>query len=217
MATADFDVAEFSQESRYKSDENLFVRFFNEDVEDKEASAKAGRPIYKTREMCGIRVPGKQHENCYVARRYIARFPKHYQAFKARENTPEEGTPLSEWPQMASTQVKELAFFNIKTVEQLANVTDNIIGNFQGGVTLKRKAQEFLAAAENGVNAAALEKELAERDNTIEAMQKEMAELREMISLASKGTSALAESTPEDTHAAPPTKSRRRRKAASED
>ena len=65
MQEANFNVEEFNADNRYAGDENLFVRFFTIPVEDKEASAEAGRPIYTEREMCGIRVPGKQHENCY--------------------------------------------------------------------------------------------------------------------------------------------------------
>ena len=212
MQTADFNVDDFSTGNRYKGDENLFVRFFTTSVEDKPASAEAQRPIFKEQEMCGIRVPGQQHENCYKANyKYKNRFPRHYQAFKDRTEMPVSGTPLSEWGLIADTVVQEMAFFNIKTVEQLAGLRDSVMGKFKGAVGYKNKAQAWLDTANVAASAADMKKELDARDKVIADLTQKMSDLEEAFSLASKGDG------PKEIPDSAPTTSKRRKKVVAED
>lgn len=210
MQQANFDVEDFDNRNRHAGDENLFVRFYSLPVQDKEESEKAGRPIFKDQIMCGIRVPGTQHENSYKATsRYRNRFPRHYKAYQDRVEMPEIGTPLSEWGLIPLTAVHEMAYLNIKTVEQLSELPDSKL-NFQGAVGYKSKAQKWLEEVNLSATAADMKKELGERDNVIAAMQEELQNLRETISLASKG-----DGPEENSNSAP--KSKRRKNALTED
>jgi hypothetical protein len=73
-----------------------------------------------------------------------------YAAFKQNEDQGLVGTPLKEWPIMSRSQVKELEFFNVYTVEQLAEMADSNIQNFRGMAEKKQAAIRFLEAASEG-------------------------------------------------------------------
>lgn len=161
-------------------DEGLLVRFFYREREDKAQTLEAGRPIFKETEYIEIRVPGKRDAQvCRPAKSHDRdRFPAHYEAFKKRVELPKEGTALSEWPQVSRSQCEELAFLNIKTVEQLASTADGHLGQFHGGMTLKRRASEWLAHASKTKLIAeneALQFRLKEVEDKLAAMQEQLA------------------------------------------
>jgi hypothetical protein len=132
-------------------DDSLLVRFFIDAVEDSAASKLAGRLIYRDAEWIDMRAPGPRGEGVIrpVRKGDAERFPKHYAAFKARVSKDAEeivGTPLSTWAWQGMTRarVEELKFFNCRTVEQLANMPDNIgqpIMHFQ---QMKQAAKQYL-------------------------------------------------------------------------
>lgn len=175
---ADFDHNIFAAPDE-EADKALAVRFYNKTVQDKAKSDKEGRPVFREKEYIEIRFPGNRTDA--VARPATLddknRFYRHYDAFKRREEAPEEGTPLSEWPMISRTQVEELAYFNVKTVEQLAAVADHQAQKFMGFNTLRDKARKFLEQSKRGVEAVQLERELASRDEQIAAMQAQLDKL----------------------------------------
>ena len=59
-----------------------------------------------------------------------------------------EGTPLAEWPIMSRSQVEELSFHNVKTVEQLVAMSDSLASQFMGMNGLKAKAKMWLEDSE---------------------------------------------------------------------
>lgn len=169
------------QSQQQNDDSVLMVRFFVKAHEDQQATKEQGRPVFTDREFIEIRTPGKKDAVCRPARqRDIDRFPRHYEAFKARTDVSlETGTPLAEWPQVTRSMAEELAFFNVKTVEQLAACPDSQLINFMGGGMLKEKAKRWLeeAAGEN-VRINDLETELAKRDEEINELKAAVAALQ---------------------------------------
>jgi len=153
----------------HNPDDNLLVKFYLDTVQDDAASQEQGRPIFKEVEMIDIRVPGSRNNVVRIARESDKeRFPRHYAAFKNRTSMEGiEGTPLAEWPVITRSRVEELAFLNIKTVEQLANMPDSNAQQVMGFYGLKQKANEWLEKA-NGIEA--LQAKLAERDRQMEAL-----------------------------------------------
>jgi hypothetical protein len=148
MQTADFDVTDFDKSKQSKLDENLLVKFYYETVPDKTQTLEQGRPISKEVVFVSILVAGTTSGAVRPARpNDIARFPRHHAAFMARVELPTEGTPLTEWPVIARSMCEQFAFMNIKTVEQLAALNDNLCSQIMGGNGFKRKAQEFLEYA----------------------------------------------------------------------
>lgn len=168
---------DFDPRLRQNGDEALLVKFEIRPLLDKGATEEQGRPIYRDREYISIRAPGSPDEVCRPAtRRDIDRFPRHYQAFKNRVGNEEhhEGTLLAEWPVVNRSQVEELAFFGVKTVEQLAAMSDANGQQLMGFNGLKRKANEWLETAAKGINAAQLKEELEKRDKLIAMLQDEL-------------------------------------------
>jgi hypothetical protein len=158
--------------SRYApmlGDESLLVKFETRQKQDKAESQAAGRPIFKDVVYIDIRSPGNRAGGVSRPVRDWdkTRFPKHWEAFQARHEMPQEGTPLEEWPPIPRSLVEEFKHYHIQTVEQLADVSDGNLQNFMGGQTWKAKAQAFLAAAGDQKQAQKIEKELASRDEKI--------------------------------------------------
>ena len=168
---------DFDPRLRQNGDEALLVKFEIRPKQHRGMSEKEGRPIYKDVEYISIRAPGSPDEICRPAtQRDIDRFPRHYQAFKNRVGNEdvEEGTLLSEWPMVTRSQVEEFAFMGIKTVEQLAGISDANGQNIMGFQGLKRKAKEWLETAAKGITAAELKAELDKRDLVIAELQAEL-------------------------------------------
>lgn len=210
MLPSHVDVDDFASN---KVDEQLLVRFFIKERPDNNATREQGRPIYREVEYVEIRVPGNRDpQACRPATHADKqRFPRHYEAFKQRVEPPVTGTPLSEWPQISRSQAEELAFLNVKTVEQLAELGDNYAGRLHGGHTLKRRAGEWLQQADQTKLIAekeALEKRLADMEKKLAEVMSAKAEM--------PAPSALDEAGDGDETPAPKRTTRRRGKRASE-
>jgi hypothetical protein len=138
--------------------------FFTEAVKMEFKSKQEGRPIFEEQERVRIVVPGNRGSVVVepVNDEHKKRWPEQYGAFKAGREQPLEGTPLREWPHSCMTVAKaeELAYFHIRTVEQLAAITDDKLNNLgMGARELRQTARTFLEAAKNGI--APLERILA--------------------------------------------------------
>jgi hypothetical protein len=168
-------------------------RFFVEPVELTFRSKQEGRPIYEEREFVEILIPGDRRSIVRepVNDEHKARWPREYAAFKDGRELPLEGTPLANWPNSAinRARVEELAYFNIRTVEHLAAVSDANLPNLgMGARELRAAAQKFLEVAAKGT--APLERmvhenfqmkdDLVRKDRIIAEQAAEIARLREL-------------------------------------
>jgi hypothetical protein len=99
------------------------------------------------------------------------RFPKHYELFKQGQKEQEVGTPLKVAPFLTESQVEELAYFKIRTIEQLANMSDSVMQNFMGAREYQQKAQQFLMKLTSG-------DELLKQNQDL---QRQINELREQL------------------------------------
>jgi hypothetical protein len=161
-------------------DEFLAVRFYMDAKLNTQKTENEGRPIYDDVPWIEIMQPG--NKNTVIIRPAnemdIKRFPTHWRLWKERTSDAEiiSGTPLSEWPGVTRGQVEELSFFNIKTVEQLANMADSNTGAMMGLVTLKQKAQKYLTVAKEASTADALEAANRRIDELMALVQGKVAE-----------------------------------------
>ena len=173
---------DFLDSNQSELDKNLLVKFFVKPLQDKAATLKEGRPIFKDTVYIDIRVPGER--DAVVRPATVAdkkRFPRHYEAFTVRNEEPEEiGTPLTEWPAVSRSQAEELAFFNVKTVEQLANMPDSGNHQFTGILSLKNRAKEWLA---ENKDKRALEAEFSKRE---QSLKDQLAAMQEQLDALSK-------------------------------
>ena len=174
----DVDHTLFNEGSQNEADRVLLVKFFFKPMIDKEKSAKEQRAVYKDRLYISITIPGSREATVRVAHAGdLDRFPEHYARFKNRVEEPQEGTPLKEWPMITRSMAEELSFLNVKTVEQLAGMTDTHAGKFMSGYQLKQDAKEWLERTKKDVSEVKLQKELDQRDEVIAKMQAQIEEL----------------------------------------
>ena len=157
----------------------LWVHFETRPVKDEEASAKEGRPKFKPAEYIKIITPGDKDNVIHreVMESDKIRWPKEYEAFKAGKDEQTEGTPLSAWPVMTSEQVEELRYFKIFTVEQLADLRDDLAQKFAGINSLRVRARDFLALAKDTSVATKMRADLEARDQRIAALEKQIEDL----------------------------------------
>jgi hypothetical protein len=187
---ADFGMTQeaMREHDRHRGDENLYVQFFTHPMQDKAKTLAEGRPIFVDAEYVRIMVPGDKGN---VIMRSVReddkrRFPKQYQAFKNDEAEIIEGTPLERWNFVSAAQVEELKYFGIRSVEQLANVSDTNAQKFMGINLLKQKAKEYIEATSSGAPIAQLQEELSQRDSRISEQDETIANLLERLEALEK-------------------------------
>lgn len=161
-------------------DERLFVQFYMGTVQDFETTKEKGRPVFKDAEFIRIQQPGNllsRIERPVRLPQDRERFPRQYQAFKAGSAEQIHGTPLSEWPLVTRAQVEEFKYYKVYTVEQLAEVADNVAQTFMGAQQLKQKAKDWLAAAGNNSELNALRDQNNELKLQVEELKSAIADL----------------------------------------
>lgn len=178
---AEFDVEDFN--SREAADKNVYVKFYIRPRENEAKSAAEGRPIYEDKEYVEIRTPGNTTN---VIQRPVTdmdkkRFAAQYRAFKEGDLEQISGTPLVEAPWITRSQVEELSYLRIRTLEQLANVGDDVCTRIPGLFKLKQRAQAMAANAEKQAPFTAMQKENEELRNSLEALQKTVKEQADQI------------------------------------
>lgn len=119
-------------------------------------STEAGRPIFEDREYVEIIIPGQRNSMAVepVSDEHKSRWPREYAAFKLGMELPTTGTPLATWPhpQVTKSMVENLAYLNIRTVEDMAGLNDANLQNVgMGAYELRKAAQTFLDIAKNGM------------------------------------------------------------------
>lgn len=159
-------------------DTSCFAEFFMYSEENKAKSLEMGRPIFEDKVYVRIMIPGDKTSEIQRPIRFgptqhhdNQKYAHQYAIFLQGQGADQTliGTPLKEWPPITQSLVKELAFYEIRTVEQLAGVSDGILAKFMGLATHRQKAIDWLANAKDGELVSQLRAELEQRDNKISA------------------------------------------------
>lgn len=171
--------------NRFKDDHKLHVRFYMAPMLDREASAIADRAIFRQTEMVEIMMPGEKNNiiRDVVWDQHRQRFPEKYRAFKAGASQ-DSGSPLTVLPFLDDSRIKELEFFNIRTVEQLAGMADTVKQRFMGGDRLSQQAQEWLDKFNSGGE---LRKALDAKETELEALRQRLSALEEKLQAPPQG------------------------------
>lgn len=128
-------------------------RFYSKPVEATFRSQQEGRPVFEDRDFVEILIPGDRRSQVHepVTDEHKQRWPVEWKAFQDGREAPLQGTSLASWPPISRSRVEELAYFNIRTVEQLAALDDGKLQNLgMGARELRGTAQAFLEAAAKG-------------------------------------------------------------------
>lgn len=168
---------------------NLYVEFYTDALEIPYRSEKEGRPVFETVEMIRIMVPGDMNNiiEVRVTEEHKQRYSQQYARFKAGEEAPIEGTPLEQWPLVNKAQIKEAQHFNVRTVEQVAELSDSFVAKIgMGWQGLRKQAQNWLKNAKDGAVVSQLTAEN-------ERMKQDIADLKEQIARMGKKAEKLKE------------------------
>lgn len=142
-----------------------YVKFEVRSEEDREASLEAGHYVGKdivfalvtpagTRERVEKKADdwiasleeGVKQERIPTA--WLAYYKNALKDFIEQRETPENGYPIRDWPSVNPSQVNTLLDMNIRTVEDLADATEEAVHRLgMGGRALKQKAQAWLDAS----------------------------------------------------------------------
>src|SRR6266550_7895927 len=155
-------------------------RFFMEPIEDEQATAREGRPIYREVEMIKRIMPSVMQYTIPVNKvtdADRAEFPREYEAFKKGIELAPEGTPIEAWPVLKRANVDELRGLGIRTVEEIAGLDDRGTQRAMGLVGLRKLARGYLDDAEAGALKQALMKENDELKADIARLNKQVEEL----------------------------------------
>ena len=174
MQAADFDVRDF-EANNSAADARLLVRFFVKAKQDPERTAAEGRPIFKEAEFIQIMVAGDRNASHIrpVAPGDKLRFGKQYDHWKKTQNNEMlTGTPLEAWGVLSLAQAEEYRYFGVRTIEQMAELRDDIVLKIPGATKLKQRAREFLDISRSEAPLKAVNAELEKRDNEIATLRK---------------------------------------------
>jgi hypothetical protein len=162
-------------------DDKLLVQFYRGTVKDDDASVTQGRPIFHDVDYTRIYVPGDKTNiiDRPTDNSDKQRFPQQYARYLQGKKDEDQiiGTPLKEWPLVTRAQVEELKYFNLHTVEHLAEVADAVKLKMPGLVSLSRQAQAWLERTNVTAQAAMMDKTIADQANKIEALERAVSDL----------------------------------------
>lgn len=184
LEEASMELMQAAYQTSNEADKRLLVLFSYQPHQNREKTAKEGRPIFEDREYVMIMVPGDKESIVHrpASEMDINRFPAQYQKFKNKQSQETAaGTPLKLIPMLTASQIKELEYFNCYTVEQLAELPDGNAHKFQNGQSLKKLAKDYLATAKGMAPTVQLRKELSERDNQLAAANQQLAALAKRL------------------------------------
>jgi hypothetical protein len=163
-------------------DQRLHVTFFYDEWKDEAATAREGRPIFKSVEMCEIRIPGDK-DNIRIDRVSKMhpdpreRFPVQYAKFKAGEKVQISGTLLREGGPLDRATAKGYEALDVYTVEQLASVSDQVCQQHRGMVADRQKARDWLETAKGQAPVAAARAEAEKLRAEVRALREQIADL----------------------------------------
>lgn len=158
----------------------VFVQFYSDAVELKAESEKQGRPIFKDMPHIRKMIPGDASTIIErVAKPHdMQQFPREWEQFQRQQVTGMTGTPLEQWPQITRAQVKEAKYFEVHTVEQMAELSDLSCQKMgMGFQDLRSKAKAYLEAAKGTAAQTAQAAENQRLQNEIEALKAQLQDI----------------------------------------
>lgn len=107
-----------------------------------------------------------------------------YEAWKQGHEIPLDGTPLGAWPGINEAQAQVFRAAGIKTVEQVADITDAMISRvaLPGVRDLKAQAKAFLSNVDKAASAA----KVTEQDDKIKALEEQLSAAMELLEQQTK-------------------------------
>lgn len=175
-----------------------YVQFKQVAIEDRNLSIENGRRITKNVNMAFIQQVGQRDQveriaeewldqlkrQCYEEiqpAEFYVHFKKKYEDWKAGIETPEHGTPITEWPVLSPAQVENLRSIHSYTVESIAQWGEEALNRYgMGGRELREKAKAWLESGDkNAEKLLAVEAENRSLKDMIEKLAAKVAALED--------------------------------------
>jgi hypothetical protein len=162
------------------ADARLAVTFYKRSVKQEDESIAAGRPIFKEFDFVRICVPGDNltEIDTYANDSHKQRFPRqwaHYQNQVAGQEVI-IGTPIEQWPLISRSQAEELKGIKFRTVEDVANCSDQQLQRI--GMIAGMSPHSFREKAKAFLNLASDSAEVAQREAELQALKEENAKIK---------------------------------------
>jgi hypothetical protein len=142
------DAPDFREPDPKGDKDTAIPRFYIDAQPNQRRSDEDGVPRFDDVEMVEILIPGDRNAVSVqmVTEIHRKRWPGAYARFKAGQEASEDGTPLEQLPGMTASQAQELRFMNVRTVEQLGDLTDEQARKSvsMGGMALRDRAKRWL-------------------------------------------------------------------------
>lgn len=124
------------------------IHFYQKAVQNNFKTTQSGVPVFEDRDFLRIRTGDKNFiYDQPVNDEHKARYSREYEAYKSGKLIPLVGTPLAEWAQISASQVETLKYHGLRTVEEVAGLTDAIAKDMgMGFFDVKNKAVKFVAS-----------------------------------------------------------------------
>ena len=157
----------------------LPARLHLQAVEDAKATAEKGRPVFTEKLFITVYLPGGDTVIRAVKESDKYEWPAAFQAWERDKSTPQDGTPLEEWPQIGPGAIATLKANNVFTVEGLLALSDthcDKIGPVAG--MFRQKAEAYVKRAEGqNLELEAVKTQNADMAEQLKVMQEQIAKL----------------------------------------
>jgi len=162
------------------ADSRLAVTFYKRSVKQDDESNAAGRPIFKEFDFVRICVPGDNltEIDTYANDSHKMRFPRQWAHYQNQVAGQEQiiGTPIEQWPLVSRSQADELKGIKFRTVEDVANCSDQQLQRI--GMIAGMSPHSFREKAKAFLNLASDSAEVAQREEELQALKEENAKIK---------------------------------------
>lgn len=175
-----------------------YVTFETRAVEDRQASIDAGHFVAKDVDYVSVTPAGTRDrldsevsqwflsleegvKQERIPASWLRAYKQAYKDWKETQLDPEFGTPITSCSMFSPAQVKAIQSANLRSVEELADATEEAISHLgMGGRALKAKARAYLDSFDTGKTAAEVE-DLRVKNEALELSNKELRERMEIL------------------------------------
>lgn len=165
-------------------DDKLIVGFYKKSVLNAARSREKGCPQYDGRDFVKIQHPG---ETLNIVDRPAhdgdrQRWPQKWAHYQAGVTQIPDGVPLNQLFPDKPQVVDMMRGYNIHTVEQLSNLSASAISTVgMGCQEWVNAAQRYMERVNKGINHHQFEKALADRDQTIQTLKRQLDEVTALV------------------------------------
>ena len=188
MAQIDWNNLMNGGDTRKKRYHGANVKFFNAYQENREKSLAAGRAVFDEIPSVSIQYPGGDETVRRIEPHDLVEYPELYAAFQSGNAPIESGTPLQEWAPLNGSALRELQHMGFKTVEQLAETSDDVKRRLGTLSKFVKIAKDWIDAANSTqFQVTALKQQLEREQRRTEKLESQVELLMQRIE-ANEGT-----------------------------